>query len=330
MIRKKPRIESPDPFSVGTKGFSLVLVVFLVAIVTGVVLDGTLRARVQRSQVSNAVAAVRARAVAQAGVAHGVVRLRDLHAQLLAQPDAPQQLLDLWNHPRLIVIDLGHVQTESGWYRVDIEDASGKLCLNHATERELVSLLKALGATSSEAQIAAQSILDWRDTDDLYREHGAEWDHYYSNGAEPTRPRNAPFESVRELALVRGMEMLYERTREHVRVTGDGRVNLNSAQLPVLIALPGIGEEAAVWLWERQRRGEQVVSLEELASNLKEPARALLQAEYADLSARALFQAHTFEIEATGWVEGEGLSTTLRALAVPSGASIQIVRQWEL
>jgi general secretion pathway protein K len=55
-----------------------------------------------------------------------------------------------------------------------------------------------------EKDIIVDSILDWRDNDDLRRLHGAE-DEYYQSLPDPYRAKNDDFESVEELLLVKGI-----------------------------------------------------------------------------------------------------------------------------
>ena len=56
----------------------------------------------------------------------------------------------------------------------------------------------------------AEAIMDWRDPDSDISSNGAE-DETYARFSQPYKTKNAPFESVEELALVSGMmaEILY-------------------------------------------------------------------------------------------------------------------------
>lgn len=82
-------------------------------------------------------------------------------------------------------------------------DEASKLNLNTATLEMLESL------PGMTVDLAA-SILDWRDSDSDLTENGAE-DEYYARLNPPRRAKNAPFETVEELRLVRGatLELLY-------------------------------------------------------------------------------------------------------------------------
>ncbi len=76
---------------------------------------------------------------------------------------------------------------------------AGRLDVNHAPA-EILAALPGL-----DAGIAA-AIVDWRDADDTVGEGGAErGDGAYAGAKIPYAPRNAPFEALEELRLVRGV-----------------------------------------------------------------------------------------------------------------------------
>jgi type II secretory pathway component PulK len=85
--------------------------------------------------------------------------------------------------------------------RYGAEDESGKINLNTATR----DMLLALSPRMTEE--IADAILDWRDGDSKPGPAGAE-DSYYLTLAPPYRCKNAPFESVEELLLVRGVDAM--------------------------------------------------------------------------------------------------------------------------
>ncbi len=81
------------------------------------------------------------------------------------------------------------------------------------------------------------SIEDWRDTDNDRREGGAEKFEYMVL-KKPYECKNGPFESLEELLLVKGMTpQIYKRVAPYLTVYSSGKVNLNTAIAPVLLAL---------------------------------------------------------------------------------------------
>ncbi|WOO41929.1 type II secretion system protein GspK [Rubellicoccus peritrichatus] len=122
---------------------------------------------------------------------------------------------------------------------VVIEDESGRIAINKAREERLKLLFEAMEFEMTEAEILAQSFLDWIDPDNDPRINGAEAE-YYQQKEPPFRPANRPLESLRELRLVHGFENLFfdetGRPNEHyfafekaVTLHGEGGINLNAA-----------------------------------------------------------------------------------------------------
>lgn len=307
-------------------GFVLLAALLVLVFAAGLLTDAALRARVERRQASNAQVDIRARAAARAGLAHGIARLTGLQRRSISAQGADPALTDAWNRVEVLAQDLRSVPLrQSGRYEVSMQDAASKLPVNDASEEELRRLFLSLGAEYRNADVAAQSILDWRDEDDLHRARGAEWDDYYRRQPDGTVPRNGPFATMEELRQVRGMESLPPAALEHLTVFGSGRVNLNTAREPVLRALPGLTDEAVTLTLTRRRVGRPLRNLSELEANLSTPARAVLQREFAALVLRASFEPQALEITASGWVESNPLRRTVHALAVRAGPTIQVV-----
>ena len=114
-----------------------------------------------------------------------------------------------------------------GSYRVRTLDEASKISLNRASEALLMRIVRRLvvGGNATEGvsvkeerQVSeiVHAILDWRDPDDLENLNGAEAD-YYASLPRPYPIKNAPFDSVEELLLVRGVTPdLYYGTQDEV------------------------------------------------------------------------------------------------------------------
>jgi len=159
---------------------------------------------------------------------------------------------------------------EGGRYPIyGLADEEGRLDLNTASVEELKRL------PDMTPEIAA-AIADWRDGDDKLTPGGAEAEHYASL-SPPYRPRNGPFETLRELLMVRGVTpaLLYgeaargrpgdengtardrraeggwselltvDSSVENVNAKGKSRVNLKNANEETLAAVDGIGNDLA-------------------------------------------------------------------------------------
>ncbi len=139
-----------------------------------------------------------------------------------------------------------------GSYRVRLLDETGRININRASEETLRSIFTNLGIEEPRRSILVDSILDWRDEDDLARVNGAESEYYLSLSPSYT-PKNGPFDTVEELLWVRGVtpELFYgQKDAAGLRRVGlkdiftvdspTDRINLRTASAEVIHALTGI------------------------------------------------------------------------------------------
>ncbi len=91
-----------------------------------------------------------------------------------------------------------------GEYSVRIDNDSGKININQADKGLLRLMLDGFELDDQKKDVIVDSILDWKDADSNHRINGAE-DQYYQSLPDPYQCRNADFESVEELLLVKGV-----------------------------------------------------------------------------------------------------------------------------
>ncbi len=143
-------------------------------------------------------------------------------------------------------------ETGNGSYTVKITDESGKIDINYAPDVLLKNFFIHMGVSDQVIDTLVDSIMDWKDPDDLHRLSGAESD-YYQSLPKPYKAKDANFDTVEELLLVKGMtpEILYgdgtkpgaiEFLTVHSR---SATINVTSAPKEVLMAIPGMTEELA-------------------------------------------------------------------------------------
>jgi len=146
-------------------------------------------------------------------------------------------------------------QIGDGNYSVRITDESGKVDINVITDANsdiLRNLFKNLGIPEDEVNSIVDCILDWKDPDDLLHLNGAE-DDYYMSLPNPYKTKNANFDTLEELMMVKGItqEMLYGKGEQRGIIdfltvnSGRSQINLNAAPKEVLMAIPGITPEIA-------------------------------------------------------------------------------------
>jgi hypothetical protein len=119
-------------------------------------------------------------------------------------------------------------------------DEESKININKADMRVLMFLMQAaLGVDDVEAQELAASLIDWRDADsELSVPLGSAEDSYYRNGKYPYEAKDAPFETLEEVCLVKGFNAnIFEKLRNYITIYGSGRVNINTAGRVVLLSL---------------------------------------------------------------------------------------------
>lgn len=172
---------------------------------------------------------------------------------LLAEDDTPDWdgFKDLWanNEEAFMDMRLGEEGYVSVHYalvnddgeeepRYGLADEAGKININKATFDVFKQLFEVTGQTTSQtASDIADSILDWVDEDSDPRENGAE-DGYYQGLAQGYACKNAKFQILEELLLVKGMtQEIFDKASMHLTVYGNGKVNLNTAGKHVLRAL---------------------------------------------------------------------------------------------
>jgi general secretion pathway protein K len=205
-------------------GFALVVVLWVVALLTVMAGGFALGMRTDTNLTYYQVASAKARALAEAGVNRGIMELlKQEEDRVWATDGSPNQL-----------------PLEDGALTISVQDESGKIDLNVAQTELLGGLLHALGVDDRARDALVDSILDWRDPDDLRRANGAEAADYKAAGL-PYGPKNGPFDSVDELQQVLGMTpALFLRMRGFVTVySQQGGINPLVAPRTVLLAVPG-------------------------------------------------------------------------------------------
>lgn len=174
-------------------------------------------------------------------------------------------------------------------------DGHARLDVNTASEDELRRFLGALRVDAGVADRLAQAIADWRDPDDHRRARGAEKREYAELGL--SAPENRPFGSLTELRGVAGMtDRLFQLTSPHLSLRGGGRINVNAAELPVLLTLPGMTLLAASVVLQRREMGLPVRSIPQLLDLLPSAGREAMLPHLPVLASRAVFATEAIEM----------------------------------
>ena len=156
--------------------------------------------------------------------------------------------LALGSHPDIEPKDPILHQELTGGYRLDVKITSeqGRIHINNVTEDWMIRGLNELfvywGVTADDAAIAADSLVDWIDTDEDPGARGAENDFYAQVGYEQFPP-NEDFVSLEQMLLVRGMDAVAKAQpnwRNFFTVYGDGKIDAGTASVDVMHAFAGV------------------------------------------------------------------------------------------
>ena len=134
---------------------------------------------------------------------------------------------------------------DDGLKKYGVTDEESKINLNHTEENILNRFFKNIsGLAEEKAAELARAIIDWTKSGESELE-GFVSEDYYSNLEFPYPKKEGNFEILEELLLVKGMTpRILEDLRDYVTIYGSGKININTAQKPVLMAL-GMEEELA-------------------------------------------------------------------------------------
>jgi general secretion pathway protein K len=165
-----------------------------------------------------------------------------------------------------------------GNFRVRLIDEGGKINLNRVNEETLRRVFSNLGLDPVLRDTLVDSIMDWRDPDELHRINGAESDYYLAQSPAYTA-KNGPLDSVEDLLWIKGMTAeLFFGSGETTDPSAAGpprvgfrdiftidspidRVNLRTASAEVIHALMGISlEKAKSFVEERKKSSEKTLA----------------------------------------------------------------------
>jgi len=231
-------------------GMALILTVSIISLIVALTLQFNTSMRSNLHAAANLSDGIKLGCIARSGFNGALAVLYEDassgHVDTLREP---------WAHARIISENSASLFDE-GRFLLEIADLSGRIQINQLvhqngnyndTQKSL--LVRFLGFPEfdldpEEVENIADAIKDWIDSDDDTTEFGAE-DSYYRALERPYPCKNAPFEFLEELLLVRGItEELFYGTEERPGISlylstygDDGKININTAGPLVLRAL---------------------------------------------------------------------------------------------
>jgi general secretion pathway protein K len=299
------------------RGFVLLAVLWALVAVSAVALLLESGGRGERRAVMNLQADLEARWAARGAVAEAVARLDSLTKVSIGGFALPMSGDTLFG--------AGSVQTGRAVAVAVVRDLRSRLNLNLASGAELERLARAAGLDSLAALQFADRVLDWRDPDGAPRPHGAEAAEYVAE-EPPARAGDQPFADLRELERLHGLSHeQFARLSPYLTVSGDGLINPNGAEAPVLATLPGVDSataEAIVAFRRKQTLGHPY-ALIALAGAL---AKDSILSHMEEFRGRLAFTPRDVEIVALGRAFGGIPVARVRALVrLEGGAAWRVV-----
>ncbi|MBW2369391.1 MAG: general secretion pathway protein GspK, partial [Deltaproteobacteria bacterium] len=263
--------------AINSNGIALLLVIWVLALLSVMVSEFCYTMRTEAKITRYYKEQTEARYMAQSGLNLATAALITKKINGHGRPkntetdgDEDNNLMDL-----RINVDLPAVHLDKGYVKIRIDNDGGKVNINRANSKLIRLLFQSFDLTEQEQDIIVDSILDWRDKDDLHRINGAE-DDYYQSLSNPYECKDGDFDMIEELLLVRGVtpdiyynglskmvtvfqapspfneKDLNKQTKEAYRLRQKKKkykgpnynlINLNAAPIQLLRAFPGMTDE---------------------------------------------------------------------------------------
>lgn len=261
-LRKRPR-----------RGFAMITALWLIVAITVVALQFSIDAHERYTVGINASERGIARAAAIGALAYEQAILeRALRTTRTTGGSAAQmRRSDPWVDADSMysgVVDIDSLPVE-----VQVTPGGQWLNINSMSQESITAFFSALLGDFATADEISQSIMDWRDADEQARARGGERDAYLKED-RMVLPANAPFRDVDDLIDVRGITPeILEKARPYLRTYGNGLVNLNTAEAPVLRGVPGMTEPVVARILAMRQNGGRIQNVNQVLPGAAQPAR---------------------------------------------------------
>ncbi|MGB9499672.1 MAG: general secretion pathway protein GspK [Dissulfuribacterales bacterium] len=315
------------------KGVALLMVLWVLMLLTVIVSEFCYSMRTRVNITRNFKESTQAYYIAVAGFNHAVV-------EIIKQVNTPRKIASVdydtnedeekidWR----VNTDIAATVFGNGEYTVRIDNDSGKININQADKGLLHLMLNGFELDEREKDVIVDSILDWKDADSNHRINGAE-DQYYQSLPDPYKCRNADFDSIEELLLVKGVtpDIYYggldrmttvisaikdakikkrsRKKRSRKKGTDYNKVNINAISPQLWRAFPGMTDDLVTQIVE-YRKTKDFQSINELKQIVGPDVYAGI---YRYLT---LHQSSYYTIRSTGTITGsrifEGVEGIIR------------------
>lgn len=316
---------SPTDVKGKERGAVLIVVLWVVVAISLLALSFSSSVRTEVDAARNVVEQKQAYYMARAGVEYAVYRLLEMQSAFFSGQRNQQLELDPLQ-PEVLTGPLS-LELADGGADIELVDESGKININVAPDNLIFNVLLMIGVPGPQADVITDSIGDWIDPDELIRPFGAE-DQYYASLDPPYSVKNGFFDVPEELLLIQGVtpEIYYGRKttneageaidlyglQKYFTTFGNvNRIDVNSAPIPVLAAIPGLDFGTALMIDEVRRQAplRDVAELSQTIPGIGGEAMNFL----------AVVRSGVYTVNSVGRVNGSGVVSRVRAVIRADG-----------
>ena len=234
------------------RGFALLSVMLVLALLAVVVTEFSMSARLESSMIRSYRDGVLATHLAEGAVQQALREILGPGTVVALDDDGS---LSFYRAPDTGTGSTGTASTKvarlprqrvplgAGEFSYRISDEEARINVNTAGPDRLERLLATAGLDKQTRDTIIDSLQDWKDADDLRRINGAESEEYLKQPV-PYRARNGALQDAAELLQIHGVTRdIYRGVQDHpgladlVTVVGRDTVNMNTAPAPVLTSL---------------------------------------------------------------------------------------------
>ena len=274
------------------EGSALIMALFVIVVLSMLVGSFGFEAHLEAKYASYVRDRIKATSLAESGMVLAEM-LMDKQAGKgpSGTPDDEDRWYDASERLRLGQSILGLVERlGDGFIIVDIVPEPGRLNVNLLMPDDWETLLGNSGVPEEYWEDIIDPIMDWLDEDDISNPKGAETEDYYGQLDPPYQAKNGPFDTIRELLLVKGFsepiltggifdpatiegatmsgvstrfsrfsdtnEIIIAGIEQMLTTYGDGKVNIQSAPYDVLRTLPDVDDILARAIMEEREAME--------------------------------------------------------------------------
>lgn len=221
-------------YKLDDRGFALMVVIVVMLLVSFLASQLILSLRTEQQIAYNLKQRERSLFLAEAGVNIALFRLLDTPATE-EETEEFGAVLAGYSYTTFL---------ENGGVTYSTASESGKMDLNNVPISLLELFLSHQGLTEEQVATVSDSLLDWRDADNMHRLNGAEQE-FYMELSDPYIPRNGKIKKVAEFFLINGAAPLTDKFSAEEAFTVHNpqkTINFNSLT-PVMLDFIMAGDE---------------------------------------------------------------------------------------